>query len=326
MIFARLPGLAILDVTGNDAPRIANNLCTADIAKIDLYRGHESFVTEVRGKTLGHVCVFRTETGLRLIGSGCMDASGQHQAQVIAAHFDRYTLREQSVPVDRTDDANAIILDRDSSQCLDSVLGDLCDTDDPGKLSSMSLTIQSGGSTLRPLNAYRVPWWGPNGIVLIGDEESANTAVATLHARGAIEVNEESFHRHRIETRFPWFGIDLDASNLPQEADRDRFAISFTKGCYLGQETVARLDALGQVQKKLVAWKLTSRSLPKVGTELLDGDKVVGRLTSVTTTAVTNQFIALGFARRSHFAPGTKAQGLGADGETIEAIVSGGNE
>ena len=92
--------------------------------------------------------------------------------------------------------------------------------------------------------------------------------------------DEASFHRARTLAGFPWYGVDLDETNLPQEADRDPLAISFTKGCYLGQETVARLMPLGQVQRKLVRWSITG-GVPGAGATLVSGDKTVGRLTSV---------------------------------------------
>ena len=74
----------------------------------------------------------------------------------------------------------------------------------------------------------------------------------------------------RIEHQTPWFGMDASDANLPQELRRDEQAISFTKGCYLGQETVARIDALGHVNQHLVGLRLNAEARP--GTELsLDG-------------------------------------------------------
>jgi len=75
----------------------------------------------------------------------------------------------------------------------------------------------------------------------------------------------------------------------------------------LGQETVARLDALGQVQKKLVLWQIDSPAPPPVGTELTSDEKVVGRLTSVVAGDRPGRFLAFGYARRSHFDPGASA-------------------
>ena len=63
-----------------------------------------------------------------------------------------------------------------------------------------------------------------------------------LQGAGADRLEEEEFSARRIEARWPLYGIDFNDRNLPQEVARDLQAISFTKGCYLGQETIARID------------------------------------------------------------------------------------
>lgn len=316
MIFVRLSTLAVLDVTGRDAPRIANNLCTADVAKLEPGYGREAFVTEVRGKTLGHVCLFRSEWGVRLIGAGADAARAiPNQALAIAAHFDRYTIREQSQPEDRSEQFAAFVL----SDGLRSLLGmPIVATGHPLDLPFFPYAIGDAVAG----SAYQMPWWHPRATLLLVPSDAAETTRNHLLARGGVEATETEFHQRRIETGFPWYGVDLDASNLPQEADRDELAISFTKGCYLGQETVARLDSLGQVQKKLVRWSLTSQTPPVASTELREGDRVVGRLTSIAPGDDARQFHALGFARRSHFDPGSRATGINSDGSLIQAVVS----
>ncbi|MEM9645941.1 MAG: hypothetical protein AAF989_13200, partial [Planctomycetota bacterium] len=137
--------------------------------------------------------------------------------------------------------------------------------------------------------------------------------------------DELAFHARRVLTGFPWYGIDLDESNLPQEADRDAKVIDFNKGCYLGQETVARLDALGKVQRKLVTWGIGG-GVPARNAKLMAGEKAVARLTSVAGVETVPEeslaiwkdridslpfeltSIAIGFARRSHFEPGAVAR------------------
>src|SRR5690606_22235947 len=85
------------------------------------------------------------------------------------------------------------------------------------------------------------------------------------------DVAAETFHALRVAAGYPWYATDFDDSHLPQEVNREPETISFTKGCYLGQETIARLDALGQVQKKLVQWSIQDDAdevLPAVDTKL----------------------------------------------------------
>lgn len=111
------------------------------------------------------------------------------------------------------------------------------------------------------------------------------------------ELTPEALETLRIESRFPLDGVDLDPATLPQEIARDRWAISFRKGCYLGQETVARIDALGHVNKLLVGLRFAA-SAPSVGATLTRDGQSVGRLTSVAPLCAASGYAALGYVRR----------------------------
>jgi len=119
---------------------------------------------------------------------------------------------------------------------------------------------------------------------------------------------EEAFAAARIEAGFPLSGVDFDSENLPQEVGRDRQAISFTKGCYLGQETVARLDALGHVNRKLVTVRFESSSRPDRGTELTLNSAKVGSVTSSAWSPKLRVPIALAMVRSGAIAPGTRLE------------------
>jgi folate-binding protein YgfZ len=97
-------------------------------------------------------------------------------------------------------------------------------------------------------------------------------------------------------------GVDFGEGTLPQELCRDRHAISFNKGCYLGQETVARLDALGHVNKQMVRLRAAEGTTLAVGDELFDGEKLVGTLTTCTASGEAG----LAMVRRGSNAAGTE--------------------
>jgi folate-binding protein YgfZ len=111
----------------------------------------------------------------------------------------------------------------------------------------------------------------------------------------------------RIEAGLPVFGRDIDKSNLPQEVGRTEWAVSFTKGCYLGQETVARIDALGHVNRHLVGLLIPSeRSTLEAGARISKEEKVLGHITSSAYSVAWGHCIALGYVRRGHERPGTE--------------------
>jgi folate-binding protein YgfZ len=133
--------------------------------------------------------------------------------------------------------------------------------------------------------------------------EDAPAVWEALRAAGARPLGRETVDILRVEALRPWYGPDVTEDNLLHETGLVGEYASSTKGCYIGQEVVARLDARGgHVNKELRG--LTLSAPVAAGTRLLAGDKDVGR---VTTPAVSPRLgpIALGYVHRSHFATGT---------------------
>ena len=281
--------LSIIDLVGADATQILHNLTTNDVKKLSDGAGCETFITDVRGKTIGHVCAFRHDFGYRLIG-----APGQSDA--IAAHMDRYTIREDATPNIRDDDFTCVVVNK------------ILDGHSP-HIDDSSHQLASFRSSSGSHEAYQTKWLSNGTQVWICPIDNTETFSALLESLNTNPGDDVQFHHARVVAGFPWFGIDMTDKNLPQEADREPQTICFTKGCYLGQETVARLDALGQVQKKLVQWKIEGE-LPKPGAEISCDGKVVGRLTTIVKSK-PGESLALGFARRSHFDSGSTAEGYG---------------
>jgi len=116
----------------------------------------------------------------------------------------------------------------------------------------------------------------------------------------------EALEIMRIEAGLPALGRELDEEVLPPEARLER-AISTSKGCYVGQEIVARLRARGQVNHLLVGLRIESSDLPEVGLELRAAGRVTGELTSVALSP-TEGPIALGYVRREHAEAGTEIE------------------
>src|SRR5258706_7616118 len=109
-----------------------------------------------------------------------------------------------------------------------------------------------------------------------------------------------AFNTTRIEAGRPLFGIDFDESVLPAETGLFERAVSLTKGCYLGQEIVARMHARGQVARKLVGIRMESDALPLAGTKIYDDQQnEIGGITSTTNSPTVSEiFIWPGFAEK----------------------------
>jgi folate-binding protein YgfZ len=127
----------------------------------------------------------------------------------------------------------------------------------------------------------------------------------------------------RIEAGIPRFGADFDESNLPPEAGLEQRAVSYTKGCYIGQEVLARIRTYGQVAKALRGLRLSDelKALPKKGDKLFKGEKEIGYVTSALNSPVLRAHIALGYVRREANETGAELRLRTLEGESAVTIV-----
>lgn len=168
----------------------------------------------------------------------------------------------------------------------------------------------------RPVLVARASDLPGGGVVVHASPEDAAAVREALLAAGARPVGRETLDLLRVEAIRPWCGPDVTEDNILHETGLLSEYASFTKGCYVGQEVVARLDARGgHVNKALRGLRLSAPVPP--GTPLLAGDKEVGR---VTTPAVSPRLgpIALGYVHRSHFGAGTSLRA----GEAAATVVT----
>lgn len=132
-------------------------------------------------------------------------------------------------------------------------------------------------------------------------------------AMGGGVIDTQTFESARVKAGVPRFGVDMDADTIPLEAGLMHL-ISFTKGCYLGQEIIARVDSRGAVAKHLVRFRV--RGVVKVGDVVAVGDKALGEITTVAQ--VDGELWAMGWTRRGFEAAGTEVRiGEEASGEVI---------
>src|SRR4051794_22253876 len=152
------------------------------------------------------------------------------------------------------------------------------------------------------------------GVDVVCDSADTDRVRAALLDAGAVQIDEAAADVLRVEHGRPRYGVDLDDSVIPQEAGLNERAVSFTKGCYVGQETVARLHWRGKPNRHLRGLRLREEVQP--GTELRLGEREVGRLTSVASSP---RFGAVGLALvRREAQPGDVLDAGGVAAEVVD--------
>jgi tRNA-modifying protein YgfZ len=153
------------------------------------------------------------------------------------------------------------------------------------------------------------------GVDVLCDAADSEPVAAALIAAGAVPAGEDAAEVRRVETGRPRYGTDVDDTVIPQEAGLNARAVSFDKGCYVGQETVARLHFRGKPNRHLRGLKLAGAAA--TGDVLRLGEREVGRLSSVVASPIHGP-IALALVRREAQPGDTVA--VGDDGVLAEVV------
>ncbi len=288
-VCAALPELELLHVKGRDAVKVLNGLCTAKLVELQNGQTCEAFFTDDRGRVLAHCAVGKEENGLWL-------AALRMSAAQLNAHIDRFIFREDATPRVMTGNYSAVILDGEWER--------LFETTDPALLRTpLALNVSLQGLTVELM---RFPLLSEDSTLCLVKAEDAGKLAEILSGSGVKSLSQEQVESARVWRGWPVKGSEITERTLPQELDRDKIAISFTKGCYLGQETVARLDAMGEVQKKLCKIEFSGSEPIGVGEAFVVDGKEIGKISSIAPLLKDGRRCALAYMRRGYFSADTQ--------------------
>ncbi len=152
----------------------------------------------------------------------------------------------------------------------------------------------------RPVDGVRVvfaPWAGVRGFDVLGPLDAVRDWYRAVDP--AVERwSPEQLEAFRIESGIPRQGLDVDEKTIPQEASLERDAVSFTKGCFLGQELVCRIDTRGHVNRHLRRVRIAGTPGVPRGATIVSGDREVGTVTSAAAVPDEARTVALAMVRR----------------------------
>ena len=309
-----LTGWTILSLGGRDAVTFLNNFCTNDLKTLPPGEGLEAFVTNVKARVVAHVLIFR-EPEKESASDALTLITAPGQGERLASHLDRYVIREDVTIQDRTAESGLLGMTapQDSPVPLPGA------PPDAPEVGRFACRFQSFGDV--NCQVMRVDLFGRPGCLIEGPREGIAQVLRQQETAGITCLDAAVFDALRIEALYPLSGTDVGEEQLAPEADRP-WAISYTKGCYLGQEPIARIDALGHVNRLLRGLRLESGAVPEPGTALLAEGKEIGSITSATMSFADGQPVALGYVRAKFAEPGTTLSVRTPGGE-VPAVVFG---
>lgn len=268
-----------LRVTGPDAVSFVQGMVTNDVAALPVGGSCYAALLTVKGSMVGDARILRRENDLVI-------DTGPGRGETVKAFLEKYLISEDAELHEAPELAVVGLVGPSSAEVLATLPADA-----------------KVGELLSPLG----------GVDVLVRREKLPEVMAAL---GEVpKLSAATLEVLRVEKLVPLFGVDMTEVTIPLEANLEH-AINYKKGCYIGQEVIARATYRGQMNKKLVQL-LVGESTPAYKTELKQGERKVGWITSVVKSVKHGQHLALGYVHRDFLTSGTKFEMAGASATVL---------
>ncbi|MGA2157275.1 MAG: glycine cleavage T C-terminal barrel domain-containing protein [Bryobacteraceae bacterium] len=282
-------------VRGRDRARLLHNLTSNDIKKLGAGSGCYAFLLSPQGRIQADLTLLASDDHILL------DTEPELREKIVQ-HIRRYIVADQVELEDVTEATCAIALEGPQSALVLEKAGAVAPGGDYQHRSWEDATVARTSLTGQP------------GFRIYAAASAADGIIRRLAEAGAQPASEDDARLVRLENGRPRYGEDIRDTSLPQETGQ-MHAVSFTKGCYLGQEIVERIRAQGHVNRKLVRLRLDSAA--PAGTKLTADGAEAGEITSSIYSPAQGSAVALAYVRSIYATPG---QALAAG--DIQAVVT----
>ncbi len=281
------PDRGIIEVRGSDRIQFLNNILSNDIKSLSAGEGMPACFLNAQAKLIAYMNALCFDQFLWL-------ALDYRVKDKLLEALHKTIIMEQVELVDRSDELKLISLHGPQARRLFKTV---LKQDEPTELLSHRPVTIDGISTV----VIRINLIGETGYGFLTQKDKATRVQAALEQNGGAKelthIQASAMEILRIEAGIPRYGVDFDESSIPLEAGLDK-AVSFSKGCFPGQEILARLDSRGGVSKKLCGLVLKGETPPKKDDRILQDGAEVGRITSAVFSPTLKKTIAMGYLKK----------------------------
>ena len=277
-------------VTGSDRARFLHGMLSNTVEGLETGAGNYATMTTPRGQTLTDVWVYRRSEGFLL------ETEPGLQEKLMAS-LDKYLIADDVDIKDVTGAQATLGVHGPGSRALIArVLGEV-----PVDLADCHTVFRTLGRTDVSVTARA--YTGEPGYDLRIVAALAWRLWSALTSAGARPVGARALEALRIESGIPRYGVDVDERVVPLEAGLYH-AVDFAKGCFIGQETIAKMHNLGKPRRYLVGLRLDTETVPPAETPLRDGERQIGWITSGLHSPALRRVVSLASVRRGFERPG----------------------
>jgi folate-binding protein YgfZ len=307
-----LPQRAFISLTGPDRTSYLQGLFSNDVRLLTPGRGLYGTFLNQQGKVLSDARLWCLEDSFLL-------DLWRPLKENILAHLNRYLVADDVEVADLSGDYGLITLQGLQSEAMAARLIE------PSSLPKATLDHSLVSLSELQMHVTRYSHTGTDGFDFIVPQDRMSPFATLItdigKAYSARWVGEQTLETLRIEAGIPRYGIDFTDDTLLLETGMDH-AVSFTKGCYLGQEVVERIRSRGHVNKKLVGLLLNGSQTPQRGAIVTLVDEKIGTITSATHSPIFGRPIALAYVHRDHWSPGTRVEVASAEGRVGATVAA----
>ncbi len=303
-----------LCVTGADRVRFLNGQVTNNVKDLRPGTGCYAALVTAKGKLQSDLNIYALPDELLLDFEPGL-------AEMVSQRLEKFVIADDAQIVDASIYYGLLSVQGPKSETVARGLGLLPET--PQKPFTFSTTKDATLGDIYVMNRPRTGSAGFDLFVPVGALAAVmDKLVAAAKASGGRACGWQALEMIRIEAGIPRFGIDMDESNLAPEALDER-AISYSKGCYIGQEVIARIRTYSQAPKVLRGLRLADdlKQLPVRGDKLFHDGKEAGYVTSASASPALQTNIALGYVRKEFNQPGAELNLQTGDQRSAAKIV-----
>ena len=305
-------GRGLIELAGADAVTFLHNLCTNDIKALADGGGCEAFLTTHKARVIAHVFVSRLARADRAVL--WLDVA-PGQAETVLAHLNRYLISEDVELADQSAAWGRMHL---CGPFAGEVLRRALAWPLPELQELRQAPLPLAGTEV---HVRRHDALGPTGYDLFCPRDRAGEVRQVLLDAGAAPAGPEAHEVLRVEAGFPAFGADMDADRLVMEVGRTAQAISYTKGCFLGQEPIVMARDRGHVNRTLLGLVIREGGPVPRGAKVFRDEEEVGQVTSSVRSPHLGP-IALAYLRRGSQEPGTRVAVEAEDGRRAAEVAA----
>lgn len=292
-------------VSGADRASYLHGLFTNDITALKAGQGCYTAYLTAQGRLISDMHVYE-------LGDAILMSLPGDTKDVVLAKLDQFIFTEdvQLGDVSATFGQVAIVGPQ-AANAIGTAIGGDAQATLPAMAVHGNARAEWAGA---PVILARIDDAGEPGYEIFVETARVDALKSALAAAGVVSLDAETAEAVRIESGVPLFHRDMDEDTIPLEAGIEPRAISFTKGCYVGQEVIIRVlhRGHGRVARKLVGLSIDGETVPAAGAAIRSGDREIGHVTSATRSPALGRPIALGYVHRDFVEPGTEVSVDGA--------------